>query len=130
MRPQRRTGVEASAALYSLPCTRPMSSKSLEYNASLENLQLEALITVAITDVFTSKKYINVIILTNVFFFLYHIKQTPPETFASTSRDSIKLSLSCLRSLSTLCYNLVHRHLVISSFHITVNWSLHTDGTW
>lgn len=64
------------------------------------------------------------------FFFLYHIKQTPPETFASTSRDSIKLSLSCLRSLSTLCYNLVHRHLVISSFHITVNWSLHTDGTW
>lgn len=126
MRPQRRAGVKASVALYSVPCTRPMSSKSLECNASLENLQLEALITTAIPDVFTSKR-ISILLFWQTFF-LYHIKQTPPETFAFTSRDSIKLSLSCLRSLSTLCYNLVHRDFVISSFHLTVNWS--TSHWW
>lgn len=58
----------APGALHSPPCIRPMSSKSLECNPNLESLQSEALITAALPDVFTSKKYINVvIILTNAF---------------------------------------------------------------
>lgn len=78
MRSHRSTGVKPREHFRAPLYTQPMS---LKCNLSLESLQLEALFIAATPDVFTSKKYINVVIILTIPVFLYHNKHTTPETF-------------------------------------------------